>query len=100
MLSMPGQSLPAFGSKATTPEGYLLGLWAHECQRVFADKLISEEEKAWVQTTVADLCKQVGPSADSKVSPAAILDNGMPDVHARPTNSWQSRQEIISSKRV
>jgi hypothetical protein len=33
---MPPLLLP----KVTSPEGYLLGLWMHECQRVFADKLV------------------------------------------------------------
>ena len=49
----------AFGGAVTSPEGYLLGLWAHECQRVFADKLITLEDKAWVESTVAELAKQV-----------------------------------------
>lgn len=56
---LSGQALPVFGGNVTSPEGYLLGLWAHECQRVFADKLITLEDKAWVQSTVTDLCKQV-----------------------------------------
>ena len=49
----------AFGGAVTSPEGYLLGLWAHECQRVFADKLITLEDKAWVESTVAELAKLV-----------------------------------------
>lgn len=40
-------------------EGYLLGLWIHECQRVFADRLIVEDEKLWVQKAIFDICKQV-----------------------------------------
>ena len=60
MLPTGGHSLPAFGGKATSPEGYLLGLWAHECERVFADKLISKEDKSWVKATIVELCKQVG----------------------------------------
>ena len=60
MLPPGGHSLPAFGGNATSPEGYLLGLWAHECERVFADKLISKEDKSWVKATIVELCKQVG----------------------------------------
>lgn len=49
-----------YGGAVTSPEGYLLALWVHECQRVFADKLISHQDKAWVEATVMDLAKQVG----------------------------------------
>ena len=55
----PGSPTAAFGGAVSSPEGYLLGLWAHECQRVFADKLITLEDKAWVESTVAELAKQV-----------------------------------------
>jgi hypothetical protein len=60
--------VPGYGGKVTSPEGYLLGLWFHECQRVFADKLVSYEDKGWVDKTIvellkaefpAELCKQV-----------------------------------------
>ena len=30
-----------YGGHVTTPEGYLLGCWIHECRRVFSDKLVS-----------------------------------------------------------
>lgn len=48
-----------YGGSVTTPEGYLLGLWAHECARVFADKLVTQEDKAWVEAAVLELAKQV-----------------------------------------
>ena len=51
---------PPYGGRVTSPEGYLLALWAHECQRVFGDKLVSLEDKGWVAGTVAELAKQVG----------------------------------------
>lgn len=54
-----GASLPPFGGRVASPEGYLLALWCHECQRVFADKLVCLEDKAWVGAAVADLAKQV-----------------------------------------
>lgn len=54
-----GSGARTYGGAATSPEGYLLGLWSHECQRVFADKLISLEDKAWVEGTVQELCRQV-----------------------------------------
>lgn len=44
----------------TSPEGYLLALWAHECERVFADKLITLEDKGWVEGAVQELATQVG----------------------------------------
>ena len=45
-----------------SPEGYLLALWVHECRRVFADKLINQEDKAWVDKSISDLCKQEFPT--------------------------------------
>lgn len=56
----PGGTKP-FGAGATSPEGYLLGLWVHECRRVFADKLISHEDKNWVDRAITDLCRQEFP---------------------------------------
>ena len=46
-----------FGGKVTSPEGYLLGLWIHECRRVFADKLVSYDDKNWLDKTINELCK-------------------------------------------
>ncbi len=46
-----------FGGNVNSPEGYLLGLWVHECRRVFSDKLISYEDKNWVDKAVFDLCR-------------------------------------------
>eukprot|EP00879_Flechtneria_rotunda_P026528 GHRR01028292.1.p1 GENE.GHRR01028292.1~~GHRR01028292.1.p1 ORF type:complete len:1302 (+),score=429.83 GHRR01028292.1:91-3906(+) len=53
----PGGQKP-YGSTVTSPEGYLLGLWVHECRRVFADKLVNTEDRAWVDKTIVDLCRQ------------------------------------------
>jgi hypothetical protein len=41
----------------TSAGGYLAALWAHECGRVFCDKMVSEDDKAWVDRTIADLAK-------------------------------------------
>lgn len=30
------------------PEVYLIGLWRHECERVFVDKLINNKDKDYV----------------------------------------------------
>eukprot|EP00887_Chlorella_sp_A99_P001633 scaffold8.g1633.t1 len=69
-------TLPAFGGRVTSPEGYLLALWAHECQRVFADKLISLEDKAWVEGVVQELCQQTfGPEqAAQAAEPLYFVD--------------------------
>lgn len=53
-----GTSAP-FGGRITSPEGYLLALWAHECSRVFGDKLVEDGEKQWVAGAVAELAQQV-----------------------------------------
>ena len=54
-----GSPLPAFGGKVTTPSGYLAALWVHECGRVFCDKMITHEDKAWVDGAIRDLSKCV-----------------------------------------
>jgi len=50
-----------YGGAVTSPEGYLLGLWMHECRRVFGDKLVSHEDKGWLDKQLVDLCKQEFP---------------------------------------
>ena len=50
-----GPPLPPFCGAVATPEGYLLGLWQHECQRVFADKMVSLEDKAWIGSAIVDV---------------------------------------------
>ena len=57
MKNSPLGELPPFGGNVTGPDGYLLGLWVHECQRVFSDKMITLEDKAWVDGTIQELCK-------------------------------------------
>ena len=47
--------LGAFGGRASSPEGYLLALWVHECRRVFSDKLVSLEDKGWVDGALGEL---------------------------------------------
>ena len=53
----PLGGLPPFGGGVTSPEGYLLALWVHECQRVFSDKMITLEDKAWIDGAIKELCK-------------------------------------------
>lgn len=48
----------AFGGTVSTPEGYLLGLWLHECRRVFADKLVNYEDKGWLDKALAELMRE------------------------------------------
>ncbi len=57
MKNSPLGELPPFGGSVTSPEGYLLGLWVHECQRVFSDKMITLEDKGWVDSAIKELCK-------------------------------------------
>lgn len=93
-----------YGGSVTSPEGYLLALWAHECQRVFADKLITLEDKAWVEGAVQELATQVGrpgrgwgglglwqaaspsaPLASSGPEPASWLIGSATHMPARPS---------------
>ena len=59
MLDSPlGSEVPPFGGSVTTPEGYLLCLWIHECNRVFSDKMTTNEDKKWVKDCINNLCKE------------------------------------------
>ena len=53
----PLGQLPPFGGAVTSPEGYLVALWQHECQRVFADRMISLEDKAWITSAIGEVTK-------------------------------------------
>jgi len=61
-LKAPAGGQKPFGAGVTSAEGYLLALWVHECRRVFADKLVNAEDKAWVDKTISDMCRQEFPS--------------------------------------
>lgn len=52
-----GAGFGVFGGNINSAEGYLLGLWIHECRRVFADKLVSYDDKNWVDKTIFEICK-------------------------------------------
>ncbi|KAK9841874.1 hypothetical protein WJX81_008571 [Elliptochloris bilobata] len=57
-----GTPLPAFGGRVTSPGAYLAALWVHECSRVFCDRMITHEDKAWVDGAIRDLSKQHFPA--------------------------------------
>lgn len=37
------------------PEVFLVGLWRHECERVFADKLVNQKDKDNVGTYIQEI---------------------------------------------
>ena len=39
-------------------EGYLLALWRHECERVFADKMTNPADKTWVTDAIMTLAAE------------------------------------------
>mmetsp|Transcript_5388 Transcript_5388/g.12712 ORF Transcript_5388/g.12712 Transcript_5388/m.12712 type:complete len:4322 (-) Transcript_5388:507-13472(-) len=47
-----------FGGNVVSPDGYLLALWLHECRRVFADKLISYDDKNWLEKQLFELMRE------------------------------------------
>lgn len=52
----------------TSPEGYLMGLWMHECRRVFCDKLVNQADKDWIEEAIVHLCNEnVDPKLASEV---------------------------------
>jgi hypothetical protein len=59
--SNPNVTLQPFGGAVSSPEGYLLALWVHECRRVFADKLVNYDDKGWVDKAMSDLCRTEFP---------------------------------------
>ena len=44
------------GSVAT-PDGYVAALWAHECARVFGDRMVSSEDAAYVAENAMDIAR-------------------------------------------
>ena len=68
LLAQPDRFSDKGGSlgRLTSAEGYLLALWAHECMRVFADKLVSSEEKQWVWTTIQTVVEEKLPESISE----------------------------------
>lgn len=60
-----------FGGNVTCAEGYLLGLWMHECRRVFSDKLVSHADKDWVEDIIVDLCNK---NFDAKLTAEVTMD--------------------------
>lgn len=48
----------AYGGNVSSPEGYLLALWIHECRRVFQDKLVNYDDKGWLDKTLFELMKE------------------------------------------
>jgi dynein heavy chain len=47
-----GVQHPPFGGNVKSPEGYLVALWRHECERVFVDKLTSYDDKDWTDSLI------------------------------------------------
>ena len=56
-LQAPNGHQPPFGGAVTSPEGYLLALWVHECQRVFVDKMNTAQDKAWTCGIIDELVR-------------------------------------------
>ena len=92
-----GSPLPAFGGKVTTPAGYLAALWMHECGRVFCDKTITHEDKAWVDGAIRDLGKcgfclsaLEGHMMRASAVPAYLIS----------AQSWVHRDEVESQQNL
>ena len=50
-----GAAEQRFGGAVASPEGYLVALWRHECERVFCDKLTTHEDKDWGDALIMKL---------------------------------------------
>lgn len=89
----PGASLKPFGGAVTSPEGYLLALWVHECRRVFADKLVTYDDKGWVDKAITDLCRQEFPPELCKQVRAGCLGD-----HSKATGCFLIITHVTTSQ--
>jgi dynein heavy chain len=48
---------PPYGGDVKSPEGYLVALWRHECERVFVDKLTTYDDKGWADDLIKSVVK-------------------------------------------
>ena len=53
-----GVQHPPFGGNVKSPEGYLVALWRHECERVFVDKLTSYDDKNWTDSLIQKIISE------------------------------------------
>ena len=60
-----GVQHPPFGGNVKSPEGYLVALWRHECERVFVDKLTSYDDKDWTDSLIQ---KIIGDTFGEKIT--------------------------------
>lgn len=51
----------------------LITAWIHECKRVFCDKLISPDDKTWLEFTIGDICQQHHLASVMNTSSDALL---------------------------
>lgn len=63
----------AYGGNVISAGGYLLALWQHEATRVFCDKMVSAEDKAWVGSAITDLARCVRQGLGSYICGLAVL---------------------------
>ena len=61
-----GVEHPPFGGDVTTPDGYLVAAWRHECERVFVDKLTTYEDKNWTDELITSIIKKTFSSDITK----------------------------------
>ena len=51
-------SSSTIGINNCKPEVFLVGLWRHESERVFADKMINNKDKDTVRNYINDMCAE------------------------------------------
>lgn len=50
------------------PDVYLVGLWRHECERVFCDKLINSKDKDTVLNYIHDISLDSFPGLENEIN--------------------------------
>ena len=94
---VPGQGLaaePAWPEPIASPEAYVAALWAHECGRVFGDRMVTADDAA----TVAAETAEIGSAAlGSEFTPALTAPVSFVDFLREPARDPETG-EIASTR--
>lgn len=61
-------SSSSVGVSYIKPEVFLVGLWRHECERVFSDKMINPQDKDTVKNYINDMCAEHFSQLESEIN--------------------------------
>ena len=70
-ISKVFQGILMIRSRKCTEQETMIRLWIHECQRIFYDRLINQDDQSWFKKTILDLC---GRHLKSTLNPEDVFD--------------------------